>query len=143
MYDMDEKEVFDADGRLSGYSECLEMLRRHQANYRRRIEYLENENRKLKDEHFKDNYIKKLQNENERILSDSRRGFPITEEEDRAIRKWQQSHLTEKHPEALKNQGYFGPIGGNWTFTFIPTSIGIIGEVSCYCGEKYCFSDLL
>ena len=65
MCDMDERETFDSEGRLSGYSECLEMLRRHQNNYKRRIKYLEDENRKLKDEHFKDKYIQELQKENE------------------------------------------------------------------------------
>ena len=72
----------------------------------------------------------------------TRIGFPVTEEEDKAIRKWQETHLREKHPEALEDPSYFGAIGGNWTYKFIPTSIGTIGEVKCSCGEKYCFSDL-
>ena len=143
MHYMDERETFDTNGRLCGYSECLEMLRRHQANYKRRIQYLEEENKKLRDEHFKDEFVQELQKKNERLLQDSRRGFPITEEEKEAIRDWQETHLKKKHPRALEEPGYFGAIGGNWTYTFIPTSIGIIGEVSCHCGDKYCFSDLM
>jgi len=142
MCELDEIEIMDSNGKLAGYSDCLDMLRRHQAKYKSRIRYLEEENRKLKDEQFKDTYIQKLQADNKRILDDARRGFPVTVEEDKSIRKWQETHLREKHPEALEDPSYFGAIGGNWTYIFIPTSIGTIGEVRCHCGEKYCFSDL-
>ena len=69
--------------------------------------------------------------------------FFLTEEEEQEIKKWQANHLAEKHPEAVDNPNYFAPIGGEWSYVFIPTTIGICGEVCCYCGEKHIFRSFL
>lgn len=140
MYDYDEHETFDSEGRLSPFSECLEMLRRHQEHYKLRINYLEKENERITDEHFKDEYVRKANESIEIIRADMMRGFPITEEEQADITKWQEQHIIECHPKAANNPNYFGPAGGNWIYCFTPTTIGILGEVKCYCGAKHIFS---
>ena len=35
-----------------------------------------------------------------------------------------------------------GCCGGRYTYQFVPTSIGTVGEVICSCGEKFTFQDL-
>lgn len=64
--------------------------------------------------------------------------FEITEDEQKNIIKWQNKHIKKKH----KGNTYFGAIGGNWSYEFIPTSIGDIGTVKCDCGEKFTFREL-
>lgn len=64
--------------------------------------------------------------------------FEITPEEQTKIEKWQNKHIKKKH----KGNNYHGAIGGNWTYEFIPTSIGYIGTVKCSCGEEYTFREL-
>ena len=46
------------------------------------------------------------------------------------LTKWIHGHKCEytKHPEKL------GAIGGGFTYTFTPTSIGVIVKIKCYCG---------
>lgn len=65
-------------------------------------------------------------------------GFPISKEEKESIRHWIDEHEYEKHGGKL----YGGAIGGAYTYKFTPTSIGIVGEVECNCGEKFCFREL-
>ena len=103
-----------------------------------RIAYLEKENEHLKSEHYKDDEIKQLKEENKRLQEDYWRGFPISKEEEKAIDDWWKKHREEKH----NGNTYSGAIGGSLEYRFIPTSIGTIGEVVCSCGEKFCFCTL-
>lgn len=64
--------------------------------------------------------------------------FSTNAEEDIKIEKWQKKHIKKKH----KGDTYFGAIGGNWSYEFIPTSIGDIGTVKCNCGEEFTFREL-
>lgn len=50
-------------------------------------------------------------------------------------------YLKEKHRD--RNLNWAEAIGGKFTYTFIPTSIGVIGEVTCSCGESMTFSNLM
>lgn len=58
----------------------------------------------------------------------------ITEEEYNKCLKWQTKHNKKHH----KHQN-FGAIGGQLTYQFIPTSIGVIGTCVCACGAEFDF----
>lgn len=107
------------------------------------IETLRKENNYLKNEYDKDKEIAKLKQQLEEARKDNRRGFPISEAEDKAITEWQEAHIKKKHWDKHHNcPKSFGAIGGNFTYEFTPTSIGIIGTVKCSCGESFDFQEL-
>lgn len=103
-----------------------------------RIKYLEEENKKLKDEQYKDNELLDMKAKLEEAKQDVYRGFPISKEEMESIKKWMKQHTIEKH----NGNEYVGAIGGNYSYHFIPTSIGTIGIVRCSCGEEFEFQSL-
>lgn len=109
----------------------------------KRNEALIENNEKLKSETYKDETVSKLKEENERLLNDTKRGFTISENEEEKINKWKTSHIRKKHTDkTTKKPKSFGAIGGNFTYEFIPTSIGTIGSIKCSCGECFTFRDL-
>lgn len=91
-------------------------------------------------EYNKDVEIQKLQDEIDELKNRKNKemAFVITPEEQEMINDWIEEHTNEVHKGYL----YTGPIGGSFTYKFIPTSIGDIGEVVCSCGEKFCFREL-
>ena len=91
-------------------------------------------------EHNKDVEIQKLQKEINQLKNKKPEGFNfnISKEELAKINEWKEKHVEEKHNGSY----YAGAIGGMFTYQFIPTSIGDIGEIKCSCGEKYCFREL-
>ena len=84
------------------------------------------------------NEIQRLKQENQELRENLNRGFGITEQEWKDIEEWRDAHIQAKHG----GDRYSGAIGGNLTFEFIPTSIGVIGTVKCYCGDCFQFQDL-
>lgn len=68
----------------------------------------------------------------------------ISKEEEEKIKEWQLKHDAEKHGLKTMEQRLRagGCCGGRYTYQFVPTSIGTIGEVICSCGEKFTFQDL-
>lgn len=114
------------------------------------IERLTNENEEMKKEFYKDESILNMQNKIDNLKSRidimrkaSMRGFPISEEEQKKIEKWQHKHLKKKHWDKEHDcPKSAGAIGGRFSYHFIPTSIGVIGEVKCSCGKKFCFQEL-
>ena len=92
----------------------------------------------------KDEEIQKLQKEVEELKKDifaKRKGYTVFEimpEENKEINEWIEKHINEKH----NGDHYAGAIGGRFTYKFIPTSIGEIGEIVCSCGESFCFREL-
>ena len=90
------------------------------------------------EEWNKDEEILKLKEEIKKIRNENKYGFAITEEEHKVISEWMENHIKEKH----NGNNYAGAIGGNFTYKFVPTSIGTIGEIHCSCGEKFCFAEL-
>ena len=125
----------DVDKLFDDFFENIKYLIKTTKN---RNDYLAEENRKLKDEAYKDNEIIKLKEENEKLWKENRRGFSISEEEQNLIDKWRENHNAEKH----KSKGA-GAIGGRFSFVFTPTSIGTVGKIKCSCGEEYVFKDLM
>lgn len=98
---------------------------------------LQEENTQLKNEHYKDTELIRMQADLEVMRNQLKRGFPLSEDEADAIFQWQYNHMEAKH----KGQPS-GTIGGRFTYCFTPTSIGTIGEIKCSCGAKYIFKEL-
>lgn len=113
--------------------------------YEKRIKYLEEENKKLKDEHYKDSEMQRIEAELKEAKDDLCRGFPISKEEQERIREWQLEHDAEKHGLKTMEQRLRagGCIGGRYTYQFVPTSIGTVGEIVCSCGEKFTFQNFI
>ena len=38
---------------------------------------------------------------------------------------------------------HYTGIGGTFSYTFTPTSLGTIGEITCTCGQTFCFRSLV
>ena len=97
--------------------------------YEKRIKYLGEENKKLKDEHYKDSEMQRMEAELKKAEK---------------IKEWQLKHDAEKHGLKTMEQRLRagGCCGGRYTYQFVPTSIGTVGEVICSCGEKFTFQDL-
>ena len=108
------------------------------------IEMCENDRKVALDkvaEWNKDEEIQKLKEEIKELKTKKNKGmtFVIDEEETKAISEWIDKHIEEKH----NGSRYAGAIGGRFTYRFVPTSIGEIGEVVCSCGETFCFRELV
>lgn len=112
--------------------------------YEKRIKYLGEENKKLKDEHYKDSEMQRMEAELKKAKEDLYRGFPISEEEEKRIKEWQDKHDAEVHGlKTLKERVHAGGcIGGKYSYKFVSTSIGVVGTVKCNCGAKFTFQDL-
>lgn len=41
----------------------------------------------------------------------------------------------------IEGEIYVGPIGGNLTFSFTPTGLGVIAKVRCSCGAELDLTD--
>lgn len=101
-----------------------EMIGRKFKDLYNRIDYLEKENNKLKDEHYKDQEIKIITEKYDNMRKEYNRGFPITKDEETKYKKWMEEH------ESICPGGH-GVSGGKYTFKFLPTSIGTFGSVYC------------
>ena len=110
-----------------------------------RIEYLEKQNQKLRDEKYKDNELLRMEVELKAMKEEYYRGFPISEEEQKSIREWVDKHDKEvHHARTLGDKLKLGGCcGGRYSYHFVPTSIGTIGTVKCSCGAEFTFQDLV
>ena len=112
-------------------------------------ERLRAENERLKSEAYKDEELASMQDELNKAIearkqawADANRGFPISEAEDNAISQWISEH-EKKHGATDDQPRYTGAIGGAYTYEFVPTSIGVLGQVVCgTCNEKFVFQEL-
>lgn len=113
--------------------------------YEQRIKYLEGENKRLKDEQYKDSEMQRMKAELKEAKEDLYRGFSISKEEEEKIREWELKHDAEVHGLKTMKQRLRaeGCCGGRRTYKFVPTSLGTLGEVVCSCGEKFTFQDFL
>lgn len=100
-----------------------------------RIEYLQEENKKLKDSAYAEKEMAKMKDQLDTLFADYNRGFPISEHERKKVNAWKEQHEKE-HPSG------HGVSGGKYTYEFCPTGLGTIGYVKCSCGKKFCFQDL-
>lgn len=99
------------------------------------ISSLQEENKKLREEHYKNEELQQMKERVEKAEKDLYRGFPITEEEDKRLKEWINNHEKE-------HSGGHGCCGGKYTYIFLPTSIGTIGTVKCSCGKSFDFQEI-
>ena len=125
--------------------ECVKSILSRVESYEDTIERLKEENKKLKDEVWKDEELQDMKEQLDKMKSDYYRGFNITEEEEVAIEEWKKKHEEEVHgltttTARVKAQGVSG---GRYSYIFYPTAIGCAGVVKCNaCGEEFVFSHI-
>lgn len=102
------------------------------------IERLEKENKFLKEQYDKDEEVSKLKTEILNMKRQMSNAFVLNEKETKAIADWIENHSKEFH----NDKPYCTSIGRAFSYTFTPTSIGSIGEITCICGQTFCFRDL-
>ena len=102
------------------------------------ISALNEENNFLKNKYDENEEIKELKRRLREESYKNLNGFPITEEEMKAIKEWQKKHEEEVH----NGSSYVGAIGGRYSYHFVPTSIGTSGTVKCVCGAEFEFQEI-
>ena len=124
--------------------DCLNSIRVRNKDNEDRIERLQEENKKLKEEHYKDDELSRLKSELETFKKNYYNGFPISEKEREKIKEWK-----DKHEEKVHNVGsledrlkYKGAIGGVYSYYFVPTSVGIVGSIKCSWGAEFTFQNI-
>ena len=125
-------------------TKTLDAIKREFDSQNARIIYLQNQNKKLKEEHYKDTELQKMKEELERVRADMYRGFPISAEEEKRIKEWQDKHDAEVHGlKTLKERVRAGGcIGGRYSYEVAGTNKNVVGIVKCNCGAKFTFQDL-
>lgn len=132
------------------FNRSLDNIKNYCNNLELWVNSLEEENQKLKDEHYNDSELQKMQLELEKmqkrvteIRKSALRGFPINEDEEVAIKQWEEDHDRDVHGlttlDLRCKAG--GCSGGRYTYKFVPTSLGVIGKVVCSCGAEFQFQD--
>lgn len=148
MGEVDSTYWTGVDGKMThivALEESFRSIKGHIETVEMRNKYLEEENARLRDEHFKDEELQAMKEQYEQLKEELRRGFGISESEWAAIKEWQRKHEEEKHGAnyAVGKMRYSGAIGGSYDYIFTPTSIGTIGEIRCSCGDKFCFQNMV
>lgn len=121
------------------FEDCIKSLEEYNQKQEQKIAALQAENNLLKEEFYKDKIIKRLKEEVSNLQSELRLSFDVSEEEWEEIKKWKKNHEQEKH----EGNNYHGAIGGNYSYVFVPTSIGTIGTIRCSCGEEFTFQNII
>ena len=116
--------------------ECFRAIACRDADKSKRIEYLEQQVKELKDEHYKDKRLQELTEELNKVRADARRGFLISAKEDEAIAAWKKKHDTERHNNP---QMYHGCSGGGYTYEFYPSGLGTFYKCVCSSCERKAF----
>lgn len=125
--------------------ECVKSILSRIESYEDTIERLREENKKLKDEVWKDEELQNMKERLDEMKANYRRGFNITEKEYADIREWKEKHEKEVHglETPLQRMNAHGAVGGGYSYTFYPTAIGCSGIVKCdACGEEFEFSHI-
>ena len=121
--------------------ECVKSILSRIESYEDTIERLKEENKKLKDEVWKDEELQDMKEQLDKMKSNYHRGFNITEEEDATIKEWKKKHEEEVH--GLTTPTAHGAAGGGYSYIFYPTAIGCSGVIRCdACGEEFEFCEI-
>lgn len=101
-----------------------------------RNEYLKKEIENIKSDTYKDEQLTQMKEKYDKMKTEYQLGFPISEDENKKINAW-----IDKQNKKNSNNG--GAIGGRFHYEFIPTSIGIIGEITdILTNDKFTFREL-
>lgn len=106
------------------------------------LERLEEENKKLKEEVWKDEELQNMKTDLEQMRADYHRGFAITESEKKRIDAWKEKHEEEVHGVRNDVPSYKRGRGGSYSYHFYPTSIGTSGVIKCSCGAEFEFCEV-
>lgn len=109
----------------------LQALREKFSRQEKEIERLRQENTKLKSGIWKEEEVARLKHEYDRMKEEYYQGFPISKEEKAMIDEFMSQH-----------KGYYGAIGGGFTYQFLPTSIGVSGTIIASNGDELEFREL-
>lgn len=133
-YDGKWTQVYDLD-------KCIRAIQCRNADNEKRIKYLEEENRKLKEEYNRDEEVQKMQERLDKMQKDCWRGFSITEAEEKAIEEWKKKHDEEVHGCTTDRMRMKAEdcCGGRYTYCFVPTALGTSGVIRCHCGAEFKF----
>jgi hypothetical protein len=87
------------------------------------------------------NINKSTQKENDKLTIQLREAlnksrFSLSDDQEEKLKQWKETHEC-KHRN--KSQG---AIGGQYTYEFVPTSIGVFCSVKCSCGKSINISDI-
>ena len=146
MSELDMRYMTGVDGvmtHVAPFDEAVRSIKAHIQSVEKRNGYLEKENKRLLDEHFKDEELSKMKEELAEARKELNRGFPVSEDEWNRLKEWQRQHEEEVHGADYANRKYMkcGAIGGNYTYKFVPTSIGTFGTCICSCGAEFDFQE--
>ena len=95
------------------------------------ITRLREENKRLRDEAYKDSELQMMKRKMQAMQEELNRGFPITEDEDTKIREWIEKHLTKRHKLI---------VNGRFKYEFQDFAEVSVGSVICTeCGESFTF----
>lgn len=124
--------------------DCIKAIRVRNEDNESRINRLYEENKALREEHYKDSVIQELQQKLRKMEANYYRGFPISETQSKKINNWKKEHDEKIHGcitagDRLKIDGV---CGGRYTYHFTPTSIGTSGVIRCNCGAEFEFQEL-
>lgn len=116
-------------GATHDFEELIDAVKEKYDLLKRRYEFLKEENTKLKDKVFEKEYVARLQEKHDKMLRDYLRGFPLSEEDAKKIKKWQ-----EEHKKSCKQRCY--------GYRFFPTPLGVSGSIWCSCGAHFEFQEI-
>lgn len=125
--------------------ECVKSILSRIESYEDTIKRLKEENRKLKDEVWKDEELQDMKEQLDKMKAKYYRGFPISKQEEIAIKEWKEKHEEEVHglKTSLQRMNAQGASGGGYSYIFYPTAIGCSGVVRCNsCGEEFEFCEI-
>ena len=95
------------------------------------ITRLREENKRLRDEAYKDSELQMMKRKMQAMQEELNRGFPITEDENTKIREWIEKHLTKRHKLI---------VNGRFKYEFQDFAEVSVGSVVCTeCGESFTF----
>lgn len=95
------------------------------------ITRLREENKRLRDEAYKDSELQMMKRKMQAMQEELNRGFPITEDENTKIREWIEKHLTKRHKLI---------VNGRFKYEFQNFAEVSVGSVVCTeCGESFTF----
>lgn len=125
--------------KYQGLDKCLDEIKDTVESVFAYAEKLKEENEELKNLHWENEELQRLQRELETEKAKNYYGFSISKGEHEEIEKWKDQHWTNQHnaPDLATRLKKQGAIGGAFTYEFIPTSIGTAVTIVCpACREK-------
>lgn len=130
--------VYDRSSKkeLPSLNDTVYALGYHIENLRSENEALKKKLANINTQVAIDAEVAKLKAEIDRLSGKGHYSFILSEEEQKAAEEWEEQHL-KKHSKYVNSA-----IGGMFTYSFVPTSIGEIITIKCVCGEEFTVRDL-